>query len=53
MHRLTAAVAGAALALALAACANKNDSQSGRDAGDDGATVTTSPTPQTTTAGSE
>jgi len=45
MSRLTLTVACTALALALGACGKDDESVTGRDAGDDGATVTTSPTP--------
>lgn len=46
MPRLTPiAVACTALALALGACGKDDESQTGRDAGGSGATVTTSPTP--------
>ena len=50
MHRLTIATACAALALALAACGKDDESQTGRDAGGDGATVTTNPTPEAGTS---
>jgi len=39
------AVACTALALALGACGKDDESQTGRDGGGDGATVTTNPTP--------
>jgi plastocyanin len=45
MPRLTIAVSCVALALALGACGNDKESQQGRDPGEDGATVTTNPTP--------
>ena len=45
MPRLTIAMSCVALTLALAACGDDKESTQGRDAGDDGATVTTSPTP--------
>jgi plastocyanin len=50
MPRLTLAVSCAALALALGACGSDKNSQSGRDAGQDGATVTTNPTPSAGTS---
>jgi plastocyanin len=50
MPRLTIAVSCAALALALGACGKDKESQSGRDAGQDGATVTTNPTPEAGTS---
>jgi plastocyanin len=50
MPRLTIAVACAALALALGACGKDDESQTGRDAGGDGATVTTNPTPENGTS---
>jgi len=50
MPRLTIATACAALALALAACGKDDESQTGRDAGGDGATVTTNPTPEAGTS---
>ncbi len=50
MHRLAIATACAALALALAACGKDDESQTGRDAGGDGATVTTNPTPEAGTS---
>ena len=50
MHRLTIATACAALALALAACGKDDESQTGRAAGGDGATVTTNPTPEAGTS---
>ena len=40
------AVACTALALALGACGKDDESQTGRDGGGDGATVTTNPTPE-------
>ena len=47
MPRLTPiAVACTALALALGACGKDDESQTGRDAGGSGATVTTNPTPE-------
>jgi len=45
MPRLTIAVSCVALTLALGACGDDKESVQGRDAGDDGATVTTNPTP--------
>jgi plastocyanin len=45
MPRLTIAVSCVALTLALGACGNDKESTQGRDAGADGATVTTNPTP--------
>jgi len=48
MHRLT--IATACAALALAACGKDDESQTGRDAGGDGATVTTNPTPEAGTS---
>jgi plastocyanin len=51
MPRLTIAAAlAAALALALGACGKDEESQSGRDAGGDSATVTTNPTPEARTS---
>jgi plastocyanin len=50
MPRLTIAVSCAALTLALGACGSDKNSQSGRDAGQDGATVTTNPTPSAGTS---
>jgi plastocyanin len=50
MPRLTIAVSCVALALALGACGKDKESSSGRDAGGDGATVTTNPTPQAGTS---
>ncbi len=51
MSRLTTmAVACAALALALGACGKDDESQTGRDAGGDAATVTTNPTPEAGTS---
>ena len=44
------AVACTALALALGACGDDKESQSGRDPGEDGAAVTTNPTPQVQTS---
>ena len=44
------AVACTALALALGACGKDDESQTGRDAGGDGATVTTNPTPEAGTS---
>jgi plastocyanin len=44
------AVACTALALALGACGKDKESQTGRDAGEDGATVQTNPTPQAQTS---
>jgi plastocyanin len=38
------------LTLALGACGDDKESQSGRDAGEDGTTVTTNPTPQAQTS---
>lgn len=45
MPRLTIAVSCVALALALGACGDDKESVQGRDAGEDGSTVTTNPTP--------
>lgn len=45
MPRLIIAVLCAALALALGACGKSDESDKGRDAGGDGATVTTNPNP--------
>jgi len=50
MPRLTIAVACSALVLALGACGKDDESQTGRDAGDSGATVTTNPTPEAGTS---
>lgn len=50
MPRLIIAISCAALALAVGACGKADDSEKGRDAGGDGATVTTNPTPQTGTS---
>ena len=51
MPRFTSiAVACTALALALGACGKDDESQTGRDAGGDGATVTTNPTPEAGTS---
>jgi len=50
MPRFTIAVACTTLALALAACGKDEESQTGRDAGGDGATVTTNPTPEAGTS---
>ena len=50
MPRFTIAVACTTLALALAACGKDAESQTGRDAGGDGATVTTNPTPEAGTS---
>jgi len=50
MPRFTIAVACTTLALALAACGKDDESQTGRDAGGDGATVTTNPTPEAGTS---
>ena len=50
MPRTTIAVACTALALALGACGKDDESETGRDAGDDGATVTTNPTPEAGTS---
>jgi plastocyanin len=51
MPRLpTIAAACTALALALGACGEDKESQTGRDAGEDAATVTTAPTPQAQTS---
>jgi plastocyanin len=50
MPRFTIAVACTALALALGACGKDDESQTGRDAGGDGATVTTNPTPENGTS---
>jgi plastocyanin len=51
MFRLpTIAAACAVTALALGACGDDKQSQSGRDAGEDGATVTTNPTPEVQTS---
>jgi plastocyanin len=44
------AVACTALALALGACGKDDESQTGRDGGGDGATVTTNPTPEAGTS---
>ena len=46
----TLAVACTALALALGACGKDDESQTGRDGGGDGATVTTNPTPEAGTS---
>ena len=50
MPRFTIAVACTALALALGACGKDDESEAGRDAGDDAATVTTTPTPEAGTS---
>lgn len=50
MPRSIIAVSCAALALALGACGKSDDSDMGRDAGGDGATVTTNPTPEVGTS---
>lgn len=50
MPRLTIAVSCVALALALGACGDDKESQAGRDAGEDGAVVTTNPTPEAGTS---
>jgi plastocyanin len=50
MHRFPIAAACAALAFALGACGKDDESQTGRDAGGDGATVTTNPTPEAGTS---
>ena len=50
MHRFPIAAACAALAFALGACGKDDESQTGRDAGGDGATVTTNPTPEAQTS---
>ena len=50
MHRFPIAAACAAIALALGACGKDDESQTGRDAGGDGATVTTNPTPEAGTS---
>lgn len=50
MSRSIIAVSCAALALALAACGKADDSTQGRDAGGDGVTVTTNPTPEAHTS---
>ena len=50
MPRLTIAVSCVALALALGACGDDKESQTGRDAGEDGAVVTTNPTPEAGTS---
>jgi plastocyanin len=51
MPRLTSiAVACTALALALGACGKDDESETGRDAGGSGATVTTNPTPEAGTS---
>ena len=51
MPRFTlAAVACACAALAVGACGDDNESQSGRDAGENGATAATSPTPEAQTS---
>ena len=50
MPRLTTVAALAALVLALGACGKDAESQSGRDAGGDSATVTTNPTPEAQTS---
>ncbi|HEV2787164.1 MAG TPA: plastocyanin/azurin family copper-binding protein [Solirubrobacteraceae bacterium] len=44
------ALAGVLLALVVAACGDDKESNTGRDAGDNGATVTTNPTPQAPTS---
>lgn len=44
------ALAGVLLALLVSACGDDKASNSGRNAGDDGATVTTNPTPQAQTS---
>lgn len=44
------ALAGVVLALVLAACGEDKESNTGRNAGDDGATVTTNPTPDVQTS---
>ena len=44
------ALAGVLLALVLASCGDDKASNSGRNAGDDGATVTTNPTPEVQTS---
>ena len=50
MPRFSIAAACAALALALGACGDDKESEQGRDAGEDGATVTTNPTPEAQTS---
>ena len=51
MPRLpTIVVACTAFALALGACGKDKESQTGRDAGEDGSTVMTNPTPQAQTS---
>ncbi len=50
MHRFPIAAACAVLALALGACGKDDESQTGRDAGGVGATVTTNPTPEAQTS---
>ena len=51
MRRFTpVAVACTTLALALGACGKDDESQTGRDGGGDGATVTTNPTPESETS---
>ena len=44
------ALAGVLLALVVAGCGNDKESESGRDAGENGATVTTNPTPEAQTS---
>jgi plastocyanin len=44
------ALAGVLLALVVAACGDDKESESGRDAGENGATVTTNPTPEAQTS---
>ena len=50
MPRLTTVAALAALVLAFGACGKDGESQSGRDAGGDSATVPTNPTPEAQTS---
>lgn len=49
-RRPTIALACTVAALALGACGDDKESQTGRDAGEDGATVTTTPTPEVQTS---
>ena len=44
------ALAGVLLALVVVACGDDKESNSGRDAGENGATVTTNPTPEVQTS---
>lgn len=46
----TIALAGVVLALGFAACGDDDESETGRNAGDNGATVTTNPTPPAQTS---